>query len=126
MTKRKKNQPPPPPRFTSSLIENIERLQDMHPSQYTIEDLCEIIGQQMNLGSVTPIAIGKLRADPLSRVGLYTGELLRLMLNIDQGHWRNRQDQKTELRAIIESLSPEDIEELIYMKDDIKHWLEAK
>jgi hypothetical protein len=59
---------------------------------FTIEDLRIMIGQNLSLEFLVPVAIGHLEVDPLSEGDFYPGDLLKAVLSIDPAFWKKHAD----------------------------------
>ncbi len=67
-----------------------------------IEDLRLLIGQQIGLKYLVPVALEKLSTDPLAEGDLYPGDLLQSILAVDPAYWSNNKPQWTQLKTILE------------------------
>ncbi|GAB3700609.1 hypothetical protein GCM10028815_07130 [Mariniluteicoccus flavus] len=59
-------------------------------SQLTPEDLRLLLGQQIDPELVMPIAVGRLRTDPLMEGDLYEGDVLEAALGLPDALWERR------------------------------------
>ena len=68
-------------------------------NQLTTEDLRMLIGQQIGLKFLVPLALGTLEQDPLAAGDLYKGDLLHAVVRVPPAFWaaelglRSRLDQ---------------------------------
>lgn len=90
-----------PSDFRSSLIEKCERLRKKPIGQFSIEDLRVMIGQQIGLPFLIPIALEKLKINPFLEGDFYNGDLLVAVLGVDDHFWEQNPSYKDELDYII-------------------------
>jgi hypothetical protein len=76
-----------PPNFDSQLITTIHHLRYKPLGQFTIEELRICIGQYVGLKFLIPVAVERLRDDPLVEGGYYRGDLLVALLDIKPSFW---------------------------------------
>ena len=77
----------------SHLIATIHTVRDRPLSQLTVEDLRILIGQQVGLEFVIPLALEILREEPLAEGDFYPGDLLMSVLRVNSSYWSRRQDE---------------------------------
>ena len=65
------------------------------------EDLRLLIGQQMNLDLLLPIALEKLIENPLGSGDLYIGDLFCSVLKVEKEYWESHKELKNELDEVI-------------------------
>jgi CDI immunity proteins len=70
------------------------------PGQYTVEDLRIMIGQNIGLQYLIPLALEHLRKDPLSEGDFYPGDLLKMVLSAEPDFWREHPQWRTEVDQI--------------------------
>jgi hypothetical protein len=63
-----------------------------------------MIGQQIGLRELVPLALARLRSDPLAAGDHYPGDLLASLLRVDADFWESRLDPEVELRILAERL----------------------
>jgi len=68
--------------------------------EFTVEDLRIMIGQNVGLPHLVPVALGRLRKDPLAEGDFYPGDLLKSMLTADPTFWREHPQWRDELKEI--------------------------
>jgi hypothetical protein len=71
---------------------------------FTVEDLRIMIGQQVALNRLVPIALDRLRPDPLTEGDCYPGDLLASTLRVDAAFWKRSPDLEVELRKLTKDL----------------------
>jgi hypothetical protein len=94
----------PAPRGTTFLIRRCHELRTKPLNAFTVEDLRIMIGQQIGLRDLVPLALDRLRSDPLVQGDYYPGDLLAGVLRVDAAFWEPRLDSEVEVRRLAESL----------------------
>jgi hypothetical protein len=77
------------PTFDSSVVTTCHRLHRKPLNQFTVEDLRIMIGQQISLPVLIPLALERLEADSLAEGDFYPGDLLSAVSRIDKKFWLN-------------------------------------
>lgn len=72
---------------------------------FTVGDLRVMIGRQLSLRTLVPIAIEVLEENPLAEGDFYPGDLLQAVLEVDKQYWRSNRDQWEAVREIAESFA---------------------
>ena len=88
------------PTYDSYLVSTVHRLRRKPLKEFTIEDLRILIGQNVGLPYLLPLAIERLEENPLAEGDYYPGDLLKSVLIIEESFWRTRLD----LRGAVETL----------------------
>jgi hypothetical protein len=108
----------------SHLVTECHRLRRLPLCQFTTENFRILIGQNIGLRFLMPLAVAKLRDDPLAEGDYFPGDLLCSVLRVSPDFWaedaelRNKvetlakqaivlleSDQKTVMRALNEALA---------------------
>jgi hypothetical protein len=71
----------------SYVVTNAHRLHHVPLQDYTVDDLRFMIGQQIGLQYLIPIALEQLREDPWAAGDHYPGDLLASVLHADSRFW---------------------------------------
>ncbi len=95
---------PAPPEATS-VIKRCHELRSKPLSDFTVEDLRIMIGQQIALNQLVSPALERLQPDPLVGGDAYPGDLLASMLRIDAAFWELSPDYDLWLRDLTEGLA---------------------
>jgi hypothetical protein len=90
------------PTYNSHLVRECHRLRRISLRDFTIENLRIMIGQNISLKYLVPLALERLRADPYAEGDFYPGDLLVNVLRSDAEFWRRNQELKRQLVAIVE------------------------
>ncbi|MDR7277150.1 contact-dependent growth inhibition system immunity protein [Catenuloplanes atrovinosus] len=80
-------------------MEEIHRLRRVPVGALTVEDLRLLVGQEVALGVVVPLAVRLLEDDPLAEGDLLEGDLLAAVLRVPAVFWSGRPDLAGRLRA---------------------------
>lgn len=78
----------PPPANDSPHFQECHRLHELLLGDFTIANLSTAIGQDIGLEYLVPLAIEKLRYNPLAEGDCYPGDLLANVLRADAAFWR--------------------------------------
>jgi CDI immunity proteins len=75
------------PTYTSYLVTTCHQLRKKPLKDFTIEDLRIMIGQNISLEILVPMAIERLKQDILAEGHCYPGDLLKQLLIADIKYW---------------------------------------
>lgn len=89
------------PNFASSLVIQAHQLRKKPLCELNNEDLRLLIGQQINLNLILPLAIEKLIQNPLGSGDLYIGDLFCSVLKVEKEYWNEHKELKNELDEVI-------------------------
>jgi hypothetical protein len=93
-----------PPTYDSYLVRTCHRLRTKPIGEFSVEDLRIMIGQQIGLLFLVPLALEKLAEDPLADGDFYPGDLLNSLLRANPDFWRLHANWKARLDQIIVNL----------------------
>ncbi|MFA6085421.1 contact-dependent growth inhibition system immunity protein [Mucilaginibacter sp.] len=91
------------PGYSSHLIKRCTELFNRPLNEYSIEDMRVMIGQQVGLNYLIPLALEQLKIDILSEGDYYSGDLLTVVLKVDKIFWSKNGALLTVLAGLIES-----------------------
>jgi CDI immunity proteins len=94
----------PVPPDATPLIKRCHELRIKPLRDFTVEDLRIMIGQQVALNRLVPLALKRLRPDPLMAGDYYPGDLLDSVLRVDTAFWEWSPDLTVEMRKLAEDL----------------------
>ena len=77
------------PKFPSHLVTTCQKLRKKQLKDFEIEDLRIMIGQDIGLDYLIPLAIEKLKVNILAEGDFYEGDLLENILTCDKEYWLN-------------------------------------
>jgi CDI immunity proteins len=90
------------PTYYSSLVVECHRLSRIRLNDFTIENLRIMIGQQINLEYLVPLALEHLRINPLAEGKYYPGDLLDVVVKANDEFWLSYPELRDEVTAIAE------------------------
>jgi hypothetical protein len=96
-----------PPTFDSSLVRRCHALRKKAVDEFTVEDLRIMIGQQISLEFLFPLAVNVIEANPLAEGDYYPGDLLASVLRVDKADWERWQDLHQRVVSVVTRLSDE-------------------
>lgn len=91
------------PDYDSHLVRTCHQLRKKPLRAFTIEDLRIMIGQDINLEFLIPIALKQLRQNILAEGDLYEGDLLNNVLASEEEYWKNHRTNWQTLCEIFEN-----------------------
>jgi len=83
------------------LVKRCILLSKIPVSEFTVEDLRMMIGQQFGLPYLIPLAIEKIASDLFVEGDTYAGDLLEKVLNIESSFWISSKDLWLEVNKLI-------------------------
>ncbi|MFD0864191.1 contact-dependent growth inhibition system immunity protein [Sungkyunkwania multivorans] len=89
------------PDYESHLVKTCHQLRKKPLKDFEIEDLRIMIGQNIGLKFLIPLALEKLRQDILAEGDYYEGDLLKAVLTSEIEFWNLEPKLTKELEAII-------------------------
>ena len=84
----------------SRLVRECLRLRRVQLKKLTIEDLRLLIGQDISVDHLLPLALEILRLNPFAEGACYAGDLLVNVLGVSEGFWKQNRDWQTEFVSI--------------------------
>jgi hypothetical protein len=88
------------PAYDSYLVTTIHRLRQVPLREFTVEDLRIMIGQNIGLQYLVPLALEHLRRNPSAQGDYYPGDLLKMVLDADAEFWQNHPEWHKEVEEI--------------------------
>lgn len=85
----------------SRLIRRTKELRKIPLSTFETEDLRIMIGQQLSLDYLIPLALDTLKFDLFAAGDYFEGDLLKNVLAVETGFWDNNQDYWMTLHDLI-------------------------
>lgn len=80
------------PEFGSALVTRAHQLYKKPLATFTVEDLRLMIGQELGLRFLVPLAVEILEEDPFVSGDYYHGDLLSAVLSIERKFWKEHPD----------------------------------
>ncbi|MBL7690078.1 MAG: hypothetical protein JNM41_00675 [Flavipsychrobacter sp.] len=99
------------PEFDSHLVVTCHQLRKKNLDDFEIEDLRIMIGQNIALPILIPIAIKVLKTNILAEGDYYEGDLLKNVLTSEKDFWDNHSDYRNEIISLVEE-KLEDIQKM--------------
>jgi hypothetical protein len=87
--------------FPTGLVERCFRYRKIPVSELTPEQLRTLIGQQIGLKYLVPLALKVLEQNLLTEADLYEGDLLASVLDVDASFWKEYPAIKLEVQQLI-------------------------
>ena len=105
-TSRSLNELEPPdwgdaPSDATGLVVSVHAARQKPLAELTDEDLRLLIGQNVSLDRLVPLALRKLEENPLIEADYYPGDLLNAVLTVDSTFWRGHDELASELDGIL-------------------------
>jgi len=94
----------PAPPDATLLIKRCHELRTKPLIDFTVEDLRIMIEQRVALNRLVPLALKRLKPDPLVQGDYYPGDLLASVLRVDTVFWERSPDSDVSLRNVTEDL----------------------
>ncbi|MFF2368880.1 contact-dependent growth inhibition system immunity protein [Streptomyces sp. NPDC058122] len=94
-----------PPPDATRLIATAHALRSRPVGTLTVEDLRLLIGQDIGLAVLLPLAMEVLRDNPLAEGHMYEGDLLRAVLTRPSAVWSTYPNLARQLTLIVDGLS---------------------
>ena len=92
----------PEPEYDSHVVRASHQLRKKPLNDFEIEDLRIMIGQNIGLMYLIPLALEVLNKDILAEGDFYEGDLLQAVLNSDIDFWKSNPEQLGKLTEIIQ------------------------
>lgn len=73
--------------FASHVVQESQRLRKVPVGELTVEDLRLLIGQQIGLKFLVPLALERLADNPLVSGDYYEGDLMSAVLKVPDAFW---------------------------------------
>lgn len=108
--------------FDSSLVKRCNELTHKPLIAFTVEDLRIMIGQEIALGFLVPIAIELLEDNLFAEGDYYPGDLLHTVLTVDTRFWRENPDSYWQLYETVIGLLPT----METLMSDVKQFVDNK
>ncbi|MFF3256653.1 contact-dependent growth inhibition system immunity protein [Actinacidiphila glaucinigra] len=106
---------PDPPPDATRLITTAHTLRRRPIGELTVEDMRLLIGQDIGLPYLLPLAVEVLRENPMAEGHMYEGDLLSAVLTSTPTVWGGFPELDRELRGIVSRLTglPTDLQQKV-------------
>ena len=95
------------PDYDSHLVRRCHELRKLPLDSFTTEDLRIMIGQQISLNYLIPLALDVLTIDLFAEGDFFEGDLLKNVLSIDTDFWNKNKNYWTALNNLIKDRGSE-------------------
>jgi hypothetical protein len=85
----------------TGLIKRCIELSRVPVCEFTLDNLRLMIGQQLGLSYLAPLALEKLGPYIFVSAALYEGDLLESMLRIDSSFWEKNKEYRAQLNSLV-------------------------
>ena len=92
------------PNYDSSLIIRCHQLRKKKLKTFTVEDFRIMIGQEIDIDILIPIALKILSNNPLAEGDYYPGDLLNNVLRINKKYWAKNTESLNHIKNILKNL----------------------
>ena len=92
------------PEYPSHLVEESYRLRQIPLGDLSIENMRLLIGQNMSLEWLIPLALTRLQSEPLAEGDFFPGDLLLACLNADSEYWASHPEALAVLNDVVMEL----------------------
>ena len=92
---------PEPTPSATELIRRCHALRRIPVGQLEPGDLRVLIGQDIALKYLVPLALAALRAEPMLEADYYPGDLLVALMSVEHGFWANNQESLAQLGRLV-------------------------
>jgi hypothetical protein len=96
--------------YDSHVVVTCHKLRKIQLKKFSIEDLRIMIGQQIGLKYLIPLAIEKLQADLFAEGDYYPGDLLQNIFNVNADFWLKHKEYWNYIDTLIYDRRQEIIE----------------
>ena len=103
------------PEYDSYLVQTCNRLRGKSLKDFTVEDLRIMVGQNIGLKYLIPLAIEVLDDNPLAEGDFYEGDLLCAVLTVEHSFWDKYANHHSKIAEILKSVAtpPHEISEVV-------------
>ncbi|MBU8856590.1 MULTISPECIES: contact-dependent growth inhibition system immunity protein [unclassified Micromonospora] len=95
---------PDPGRDATSLVRRCVELRRKPLAEFTVEDLRIMLGQEIGVPALLPLASQVLLRDPLAEGDCYPGDLLANVLRLPESAWSGLGAEREGLRCVLAEL----------------------
>ncbi|MCC7501220.1 MAG: hypothetical protein IT229_01740 [Flavobacteriales bacterium] len=91
-----------PPTYDSHLVTECHRLRHVPLKDLGVEDLGTLIGQEIGLPYLIPVAIDLLREDPWAGGHMYPGHLLKRVVEVPASYWTENPELILRFQSVLD------------------------
>ncbi len=100
----------PPPENSTDLVAKVHGLRTVHIENLEPKDIRLLIGQNVGLRFLVPMALEILKEDLFIDTDFYHGDLLQGVMRVEGEFWRTNKELKEQLDELLRPYSQEDKE----------------
>lgn len=108
------------PKDSTPLVDKVYRLRTVQIEKLEQKDIRLLIGQNVGLKFLIPVALDILRDNIFVDTELFEGDLLKSVITIDNNFWNDNKELKDQLDGLLKSYSDEDKEK--FRKGKFDEW----
>ena len=109
-----------PPKASTPLVNKVHELRTIQIEKLEPKDIRLLIGQNVGLKYLIPLALDILRDNLFVDAELYDGDLLKTVMNVNDDFWLNNKDVKSQLDDLLQPYTEEDKEK--FRKGKFDKW----
>ena len=94
----------PPSSSDTGLVIRCHELRRKPLHEFTAEDLRVMIGQQIALKHLVPLALDLLERNPRVEGDYYPGDLMSTVLSVDPAYWQENQAEWLRMHGVVDDL----------------------
>lgn len=95
---------PDPGQDATSLVRRCTELRRKPLAEFTVEDLRIMLGQEIGVPALLPLAVQVLLRDPLAEGDYYPGDLLANVLRLPDSAWASLRAERKRLGTVLAEL----------------------
>ena len=95
---------PDPAPDATSLVRRCTELRRKPLAEFTVEDLRIMLGQEIGVPALLPLAVQVLLRDPMTEGDYYPGDLLSTVLRLPDSEWLNLRGERKRLASVLAEL----------------------
>lgn len=109
-----------PPTYDSHLVTECHRLRHVPLKDLGVEDLGTLIGQEIGLPYLIPVAIDILREDPWAGGYMYPGHLMKRVAEVPASYWTENPEMIPRFQSVLDEAEKR---WQFYQKEILPAWL---
>ena len=109
-----------PPKNSTPLVDKVHRLRTIQIEKLKPKDIRLLIGQNVGLKYLIPVALDILQDDLFVDAKLYEGDVLQKVINVKNDFWDNNKELKQKFDDLLKSCSDADKEK--FRKGNFEEW----
>lgn len=116
----------PAPEGSTGLVESVHQLRRVPLRELGVEGLRELLGQNVGVDVLLPLAMEQLRKDPLAEGDFYPGDLLSVVLRLPNDVWERHPRELRLMLALLPTVDRSDPDfDITGLEEEIAAFLAA-